>query len=272
MPVTMTPSPPSSSTAIWSATDLAGDPHRVSDKAERVQCMFASIAHRYDLNNRIHSFGQDLRWRRRAVELAAVGPGDRVLDAACGTGDLAELFAEAGAAEVLGVDFTEAMLEIARRRAARRTGHGAGALQYLRADVMALPLPHESFDVAAIAFGLRNLGDPVVGLSELSRILRPGGRLLILEFSQPTNRVLRWLNRLYCGRILPVTAGLLSGDRVGAYRYLPRSVETFQSPSDLAVLLRGLGFTDIRIRPLTFGVCTAIAALRGGKNSGRPPE
>ncbi len=244
---------------VWTAEDLAGNPHQAADKARRVQAMFGAIAHRYDLNNRIHSFGRDQAWRRQAVALVGVGPADRVLDAACGTGDLAEAFAAAGAGRVTGVDFSARMLELARRKAARarRKDGGAAVPDYVMADVTALPFEDRAFDIVSIAFGIRNVGDPPRVLREFRRVLRPGGRLVVLEFSQPSNPVLRGLNALYCRHVMPLTAGLLAGDRSGAYRYLPRSIVTFADRRHFADMLRAAGFDDVREHPMTFGVCVA---------------
>ena len=263
----MTRRGPSSSEIVWSASDLARDPHAVLDKAERIQRMFAAIAHRYDLNNRIHSFGRDQAWRRAAVRLCRVRPTDHVLDAACGTGDLAEAFAAAGAAAVTGVDFTPAMLQIARSKVARARPEGGRAARggevddptpaYVEGDVMDLAFERGQFDIVSIAFGIRNVIDPVRALREFHRVLRPGGRLVILEFSEPTNRVLRWLNRVYCSGIMPVTATLISGDRSGAYRYLPKSVATFVDRRQLEGMMADVGFSSITQHPMTFGVCVA---------------
>jgi len=234
--------------------------------------MFAAIAGRYDLNNRFHSFGRDQAWRRRAVRLCEVRPMDRVLDVACGTGDLAFAFARAGAASVVGLDFTEEMLEIARLKAARHApiagslrDPGIASVDFLRGDAMELPFDDASFDIVSIAFGIRNVADPGRALRGLRRVLRPDGRLVVLEFSEPRAAPLRWLNRLYTRRIMPVTATLIAGDRSGAYKYLPASVSAFASADALAALLRapggeGGGFADVTSHPLTFGVCTAHLA------------
>jgi demethylmenaquinone methyltransferase/2-methoxy-6-polyprenyl-1,4-benzoquinol methylase len=261
---------PDQTHAIWSSADLAGNPHAAADKASRVRAMFSAIAPRYDLNNRLHSFGRDQAWRRAAVRLARLRPGDTVLDAACGTGDLAEAFARAGAASVTGVDFAEPMLALARAKSGRRRRRGRGreaapAPLYRQADVMDLPFEDQSFDVVSIAFGIRNVAEPAAAAAEFRRVLRPGGRLVVLEFSRPANPVLRRLNHLYCEHVMPVTATLLSGDRTGAYRYLPRSVATFAEPEALAGILGGAGFGDIIQHPLTFGVCTVtVATAKGG--------
>jgi len=248
----------SSSDVVWSASDLSSDPHQAADKADRVQRMFAAIAHRYDLNNRVHSLWRDQAWRRAAVVLSQVQPTDCVLDAACGTGDLAEAFAAAGAAEVVGVDFTSQMLTLAEHKAQRlRRAPGIAVPRYKQADVMDLPFEDANFDIVSIAFGIRNVTDPAKALREFRRVLRPDGRVVILEFSQPRNRVLRLLNSIYCGHIMPFTATLLSGDRSGAYRYLPKSVASFADRQALIDMLAEAGFVNITQRPMTFGVCVA---------------
>lgn len=227
--------------------------------------MFASIAGAYDLNNRLHSFGLDQRWRRAAVRLAEVRAGDAVADVACGTGDLTELFARTAAGSVVGIDFTPQMLDIARRKSAEGgAAQGVGARPtYEQGDATALSHADASFDVVSIAFGLRNVGDPIRALGEFKRVLRPGGRLVVLEFDEPKNPVIRAAHRLYTHRIMPFTASLVARDRSGAYRYLPRSVETFLDRGRLAQALATVGFTDVRQTPLTFGTCVVTVARTG---------
>ncbi|MFO0963316.1 MAG: bifunctional demethylmenaquinone methyltransferase/2-methoxy-6-polyprenyl-1,4-benzoquinol methylase UbiE [Phycisphaerales bacterium] len=239
----------------WSAQALAANPHADAEKARKVQAMFAAIARRYDLNNRLHSFGQDQRWRRATVAAAGVGPGSRVLDVACGTGDLSEAFADAGAS-VVGVDFTPQMLEIAAHKAAAHPARpGREAVRYEQGDAMALRFPDASFDAVSIAFGLRNVADPARALAEFRRVLRPGGRLLVLEFAEPSNALLRWGSNLYTHRIMPWTASWIARDRSGAYHYLPRSVTTFLTPQDLQQAMQRAGFVGCASTPLTFGIC-----------------
>ena len=242
------------SKAVWQQQDLASDPHRRGDKPEKVQAMFASIARAYDLNNRLHSFGMDQRWRRVAVRMASVQPGEDVVDIACGTGDLTELFATTKACSVLGLDFTPPMLEIAREKSAK-AGHAGAVPRYEHGDATALALPDASADVVSIAFGLRNVGDPAKALAEFRRVLRPGGRLIVLEFDEPRNSLIRWANRLYTHRIMPWTASWIARDSSGAYHYLPRSVETFLSAEKLRTAMAAAGFSEIEQRPLTFGTC-----------------
>lgn len=254
---TETPSNADSEAPAWSASELRLDPHEASDKAERVQRMFAAIASSYDRNNRLHSFWQDQRWRRRGVRLAAMAQGADVVDVACGTGDLAEAFHDAGAGRVIGIDFTPEMLEVARNRAVQR---GRDQIEYRQGDAMSLDLESDSADVLSIAFGIRNVTDPARALSEFRRVLKPGGRLLILEFSEPTNPLFRALNTLYVQRIMPVTASIMARDRSGAYKYLPRSIRTFLPRQELERAITEAGFENIQQFPMTFGVCVAYLA------------
>ncbi len=248
--------------AVWQPQELAQDPHARSDKAAKVRDMFASIAGAYDLNNRVHSFGLDQRWRRAAVRLAEVQTGEAVVDVACGTGDLTELFATSGAASVIGIDFTAPMLDIARvksssnlaKEPAPRRGARVSPV-YREGDAMALDLPNACADVVTIAFGLRNVSEPTKALSEFRRILRPGGRLVVLEFDEPRNGLIRAMNRLYTHQIMPWTASLLARDRSGAYRYLPRSVETFLDRDRLRTAVLDAGFAEVDQKELTFGTC-----------------
>ncbi len=239
----------------WSEQDLAGDPHAQEDKPARVNRMFAAIAPKYDLNNRLHSFGRDQAWRRKAVETAAPRSGDVVLDVACGTGDLTRLFAKSPASRVIGADFCGAMLSVASQKTAGKRFGGA-SIQYIEADAMALPIADNSVDIVSIAFGIRNVATPATAIGEFARVLRPGGRLVILEFSEPRNPVIRQLNHVYCSRIMPRTATLISRDTSGAYHYLPRSIDTFLDRDELAQLMRDAGFTAITQQSLTMGVCT----------------
>ncbi|MEC8560742.1 MAG: bifunctional demethylmenaquinone methyltransferase/2-methoxy-6-polyprenyl-1,4-benzoquinol methylase UbiE [Planctomycetota bacterium] len=242
---------------IWSPEDLREDPHGRSDKARRVRSMFAAIASSYDLNNRIHSFGMDRWWRRRAIRMVAPVSGLDVVDVACGTGDLSEAFDSAGARSVLGVDFTPEMLEVARERSARGRRQG---ISYREGDAMALDLEDDCCDLVSIAFGIRNVARPAAALAEFRRILRPGGRLLVLEFSEPQNPLIRWCNRLYTNQLMPRTAALIARDRSGAYGYLPKSVSSFMSRTELSGAIREAGFRDVLQLPMTFGVCVAYLA------------
>jgi demethylmenaquinone methyltransferase/2-methoxy-6-polyprenyl-1,4-benzoquinol methylase len=186
--------------------------------------------------NRLMTGGLDVRWRR-VTAAAAVRPGDRVLDAACGTGDLALADLRAGAAEVTGVDFSERMLERARRKSA--------AIEWVSGDLLALPFRDGSFDAATVGFGVRNLADLELGLRELRRVLRPGGRLAILEITRPRG-VLKPFYSLWFDRFVPLAGRILPGG--AAYRYLPASVKRFPVAEELADLLRAAGFDEVRFR------------------------
>ena len=247
----------------WDDQALQADPHADPEKAARVQAMFGSIARRYDLNNRIHSLGRDQAWRKRAVKMALVSQGDHVLDVACGTGDLTEAFARSGATVVKGIDFTPEMLELAKVKAAQKKRPGDMPTPvYEQGDAMSLQVPDESFDVVSIAFGIRNVTTPAKAISEFHRVLRPGGRLVILEFCQPRFAPMRLFNGFYCKRIMPMTASLIARDRSGAYRYLPRSVETFSEPDQLAELMTSAGFSDIKQNRMTMGICAVSAGIK----------
>ncbi len=238
----------------WDSTRLASNPHKDADKAGRVREMFSAIAPAYDLNNRVHSLWLDQYWRRATVAAAAPVAGTDVLDVACGTGDLAAHFARAHARSVVALDYTKAMLDIGKTKALREGG-AVGAIRFIEGDAQDLPFSDSSFDIVSIAFGIRNVADPARAIREFHRVLRPGGRLAILEFGQPTAPVIRSLHGFYTRHVMPWTATLLARDRSGAYRYLPRSVETFLTADALAALVRQAGFATISQRSMTLGTC-----------------
>lgn len=195
--------------------------------------------------------------------MAAVSPGDHILDVACGTGDLTEAFARSGAAVVKGIDFTPAMLELAKIKAHQmKRPDGIPVPVYEDGDAMSLDVPSASFDVVSIAFGIRNVTAPSTAIDEFHRVLRPGGRLVILEFCQPRFAFMRLFNGFYCKRIMPLTASLIARDRSGAYRYLPRSVETFSEPDKLAEMMTKTGFADIQQSRMTMGICAITAGIK----------
>lgn len=262
----MPPSPPPA--PAWSDHELAANPHGHADKPEKVRAMFAAIARSYDLNNRLHSLWRDQAWRRFAVRRAAVQPSDRVLDVACGTGDLSEAFVKAGAAEVVGLDFTPAMLDLAREKAPRHLGERSSRVSYIQGDAQCLPFPDASFDVVSIAFGIRNVQNPAQALREFRRVLRDSGRLVVLEFSEPHLAPIRWFNTLYCRRIMPLTATLISGDKSGAYKYLPKSVATFLPERAFVGLLGECGFVNTGVARLSLGICNCYWAQAAGHSRG----
>jgi demethylmenaquinone methyltransferase/2-methoxy-6-polyprenyl-1,4-benzoquinol methylase len=201
---------------------------------EGVQTMFDRIAPVYDLMNRVMTAGLDQRWRRATVG-AVVEPGDRVLDAACGTGDLAIIAARAGAT-VTGLDFSEKMLERARRK--------RPDLEWIPGDLLALPFEDDTFDAATVGFGVRNVADLPGSIAELRRVLRPGGRLGILEITRPRGP-LRFFYSLWFDRIVPLLGKVLPGGE--AYTYLPASVRRFPGPDDLAAQMAGFRDVDYRL-------------------------
>jgi len=210
--------------------------------SDGVQRMFDRIAPVYDAMNRVMTAGLDQRWRAETVR-ETVQPGDRVLDACCGTGDLAVAAQAAGAGSVVGLDFSDAMLERARRKAPELT--------FMRRDVLELPFQDASFDVAVVGFGIRNVSDLEGGLRELRRVLRPGGRLGILEITTPRG-LLAPFYRVWFDRIVPLLGRVLPGGE--AYTYLPASVRRFPPPEELAALFAANGFAQVRYRTFAGGI------------------
>ncbi|UQN07706.1 bifunctional demethylmenaquinone methyltransferase/2-methoxy-6-polyprenyl-1,4-benzoquinol methylase UbiE [Deinococcus sp. QL22] len=233
------------------------------DKGRDVQAMFASIAPRYDLLNRVLSLGIDRSWRREATReaLALTGPngtGARVLDVATGTADFAlELKTAAPEAEVIGSDFVPEMLAIGRDKAKSRQID----IVLEEGDALHLPYPDASFDVVTCAFGFRNFADYARGLAEFHRVLSPGGRLVILEFPPPRPGLFGSIFRFYFRHILPRIGALVSGN-AGAYTYLPESVLAFPDPERLAGLMRATGFRT-RFKLLSFGIAAIHVGDKG---------
>jgi demethylmenaquinone methyltransferase/2-methoxy-6-polyprenyl-1,4-benzoquinol methylase len=241
---------------------VAADP---LDKREaRIRRMFGQIAPWYDFLNHLLSLNVDRAWRRRAVRLVPPAPaaGGPILDLCTGTGDLALAYdrAAGGAVPIVGADFCHEMLVRAAGKLQR-----AGAAQRVRlveADAQALPFPADSFQLVAVAFGLRNVTDPDRGLAEMVRVARPGGRVAVLEFSRPRGRVFGRLYGWYFRTVLPRVGQLLSRSREGAYRYLPASVSLFPDGEALAAKMRAHGLTEVRYYPFTFGVATLYVGVK----------
>jgi demethylmenaquinone methyltransferase/2-methoxy-6-polyprenyl-1,4-benzoquinol methylase len=226
--------------------------------AKAVRQMFAGIANRYDVLNHVLSLNIDKRWRRAVsahLKDVLVDPSAVVLDVACGTGDLSIEMRTNAAAQIIGTDFCRPMLEIARQKSIGEQS----PIPYVEGDAMGLPFGENEFDAVTTAFGLRNLANVADGLSELRRVLKPGGRLVVLEFSAPAVPGFGRLFNFYFSHVLPRIGGAVSGSRV-AYEYLPDSVAKFPNQTELASLIERTGFTDVKYRNLTGG----IAALHSG--------
>lgn len=246
---------------LWDDTRLT-DPHAQADKALRVRRMFDEIAPTYELVNTVASAGRDAAWRRKMVRLTQVRPDDVLLDIACGTGDVARAYAAGDAGIrprfILGLDFSLPMLHHA---AARPIDGGV----FCQGDALRLPVPDESVTITTCAFGIRNFQDLAAGLREMHRVLRPGGRAVLLEFAVPTGRCFRRAYLFYIRRIMPLAATVISRDRTGAYRYLPQSVLSFQGREAIVSTLRQAGFSSVSVRPLSLGIVSVYVAHKSGR-------
>ena len=226
--------------------------------AQTVNQFFSSIAPEYDLANRVMSSGVDILWRRYLARRVSVSQPEQLLDLATGSGDVAFTLAKRvrSAKRILGMDFCQPMLDVAETKKPDRKG--SHLITFQQGDCLDLPLEDNTFDVVTIAFGLRNLEDRHRGLTEMKRVLRPGGRLLVLEFTQP-DRWIRGLYYWYLKRVIPKLSGKITGHE-DAYEYLSSSIEQFPEKSALSEELKQAGFTDTRAKGLTF----SIAAVHEG--------
>lgn len=228
-------------------------------EASAIRQMFARISPRYDRLNRMLSLGIDVLWRKRAVRYSELKPGERVLDTCSGTGDLANALADAGG-RVVGTDFCHEMLEIAEEKNASRPTEKRP--MYVNADTMELPLREASFDLATVAFGIRNVQDPVAGLREMCRVVRPGGRVVVLEFCTPKTFGLRQAYLFYFRKVLPRVGRLLARGEDGAYTYLPESVMKFPERDEFLDLMRNAGWSEAECRVLPGGIAALYRARR----------
>lgn len=227
------------------------------DKREtRIRSMFGHIAPRYDFLNHLLSLNVDHWWRWQTTRLAPPQGDGPILDLCTGTGDLAFAYDRAAGQtlEIVGADFCHEMLQLAVDKAERRGA--AGRIRFLEADAQRLPFPDNTFQIATVAFGLRNVTDTDRGIAEMVRVVRPGGRIVILEFSQPRGVVFGRLYRFYFRHVLPVVGQMISRSKDNAYRYLPASVMEFPDGEALAQRLRRHGLRDVSWQPLTFGIAT----------------
>jgi len=220
------------------------------ERINAVKVIFDTISPRYDLLNRLMSGRQDVRWRRFTVSRLPQN-AKIALDVATGTGDLAIDMAATGRMEVFGVDFVEKMMRYAVEKTTAR--NLSGRITYSAADAMNLPFPADTFDAATMAFGIRNMPDRLSALKEMVRVVKPGGKILVLEMTFPRNLRLRRFFTWYLNNVIPFVGGIISGNR-SAYKYLPDSIQDFLNPDDLAALFEKAGLESVKAFPMTFGL------------------
>ena len=221
--------------------------------SNNISRLFDDIANRYDLLNHTLSLNIDRGWRKRLVDLSGVSGGERILDVCTGTGDIAIEFAKRNytTGEIFGIDFSRAMLEVGRKKIGRK-GYTGGITNFM-GDALELPFKDASFDVVTIGFGLRNLNDYTAGVSEMARVLKGGGRLLLLEFAPPKRKILNIGYRFYLKRILPIIGGILSGKR-SAYEYLADSISGFLEPREVIEIMGAVGLNRLESFSLMEGM------------------
>jgi len=274
-------------TPAESENDVRPDPGIVAVDADgsvdksglRVQKMFGEISSRYDFMNHALSGGTDFYWRWRTVRRVRPDGAAPILDVCTGTGDLAFAWwkTSRGRRSVVGTDFTAEMIQLAREKSAHLKRHGHPALRldddpdatdpaicFLEADTLDLPFDDDRFQIVSVAFGLRNVSDTVAGLREMARVCQPGGRVVVLEFSMPGNRLIRMVYRWYFRHVLPRIGQLLAPNREAAYKYLPESVSQFPQNEELTAMMQEAGLDETTWTPLTSGIATLY--------TGRKPE
>ena len=220
-------------------------------RAVKVNDLFAAIARRYDLLNDLQSFGLHRCWKRRVVELAAVKPGDRALDLCCGTGDLALALAQRGA-EVVGLDFSGAMLEIAEKRRQKNPEFPVHNLKFVQGDAQQIPFPDAMFDAVTVGYGLRNLASWETGLAEMRRVAKPGGRLVVLDFGRPANAVWRAVYFTHLKISVPLLGWIFCGN-AQAYAYILESLKHYPAQKGVAEKMRELKLSNVRVINLLGG-------------------
>lgn len=226
----------------------------MEDKSKQIQSMFDSIANKYDMLNRLLSFRRDVAWRKKAIKKLCIDENMLVLDLACGTGDMVvELKRQVKGVRVIGADFSKNMLNIARQKGVN--------VPLVAADAHFLPFKADTFDRIMIAFGFRNVVDKKRGLENLHRVLKPNGRLCILEFSQPEGVIFSKIYKVYFTKILPFIGGIISKNK-NAYSYLPDSVYKFPKKDQYKKMILEAGFKKVEFNPLTFGICDATICYK----------
>lgn len=228
-------------------------------KKQQVEQMFDSISGKYDGLNRVISFGIDVKWRKKVVAIATAKNPKNILDIATGTGDLAISMAKSDAQKIIGLDISEGMLSVGRKKVAEKNLENK--IELVQGDSEALPFDENSFDAVTVAFGVRNFEHLKKGLSEILRVLKPGGKLVILETSVPTKTPFKQGYGIYCKYLLPLIGKLFSNDRV-AYSYLSESAASFPYGKKFNNILDEIGFTNVKDFPQTFGVATIYTASK----------
>ena len=228
-------------------------------KKEQVAQMFDSISQRYDFLNHVLSMNIDKGWRKKVVKIAAAEKPTHILDVATGTGDLAIALTRANPEKITGIDISNGMLEVGRKKVANKGLSSTITLQ--QADSENLPFDDNSFDIVTVAFGVRNFENLEKGLSEIKRVLKPGGKALVLEFSQPTGFPFKQVYKFYFKNILPTIGKAISKDS-SAYTYLPESVNVFPHGKEFTEILKSVGFKNSKFRPVTFGVATIYESVK----------
>lgn len=221
-------------------------------KKEQVEEMFDNIAHRYDFLNHLLTLGIDITWRKKAVKYISGIQPKKILDVASGTGDFAFEALSIKPEKIIGFDLSEGMMNYGRMKAQKL--NVTGVVEFVKGDSEKMPFSDKSFDAITVGFGVRNFENLETGLAEMHRVLKPGGRVAILEASAPQNTIFRWFFSLYFGKIVPLIGKLFSKD-ARAYNYLPESVAVFPCGLELVKILENIGFTKVRWQPLTFGAC-----------------
>lgn len=231
-------------------------------KRDEVQKIFSAVAPKYDFANAILSFGLHKIWKRKVVVLSKIKDGDKIkiLDAACGTGDLALMFASKYAAEVYALDLNEKMLEIAKNKALK--ADLKGKINFVSGDLQSLPFENDFFDVVSVGFGLRNVEDLNKALSEIRRVLKPGGKFLCLEFSETRPKILAKIYDFYSFYVLPRLGALITGEKVGAYKYLVSSIRKFPDQENFKKIIESAGFKSVGYENLTFGIVAIHSAAK----------